>query len=400
MITASIFGNKIGVLSDGANGIEFEYYPEFENLNLPISPFKLNIKDKRYYNKYDHMATNGMPGIFLDSMPDGYGAKLMRRYFQEKYGTNKITALQKLAYVGDDGIGAIEYSPSEEYDKVFDIDLSQVSKQIKQDINGNVSDVLERLFKHPSPGGARPKVSVLWNREEGYMQGGHTKYADENLEPWIIKFDEDGKDTTKIEKLYHDVAREIGVRVSETELINLDNEVHYAIKRFDRDNGMKKHQATISGLMHKDYLEPNLISYKDYLVMTHHLTGSMQEVKEAYARMVLNVIGKNCDDHLKNFSFLMDNRSEWSVSPIYDFVYANGDSYHGEHRMNVNGKVKDINKQDILSVAESLGLDERWANERVEQTQDVFSKYLDVAFEYGISKENIEDIKGNVLLNI
>ena len=162
MIEVSIFGNKVGILEQRKEGIFFDFYESFRANPLPISPYKLDPEVKMKYNYFDSMYTDGMPGIFNDSMPDGYGAMLMLKHFRQKQPSGMITPLQKLAFVGTDGIGALEYTPCEEYHDMFDIDISTLPKTLKSEYKGSIPDVLTNLIKLPSPGGARPKTSVLY----------------------------------------------------------------------------------------------------------------------------------------------------------------------------------------------------------------------------------------------
>ena len=37
--------------------------------------------------------------------------------------------------------------------------------------------------------------------------------------------------------------------------------------------------------------------------------------------MVFNVIAANVDDHIKNFSFLMDEKAAWHITPAYDLTF-------------------------------------------------------------------------------
>lgn len=392
MIIASIYGQDIGVLREGKNGIEFEFFESFDYDALPISPLVMNPKNKTLYNYFDNMHTKGMPGIFEDSMPDGFGARLMREYFLKIQGGQTITQLQKLAFVGADGMGAIEYTPSVEAHKSFLIDLETLPKRLRENISGETDYVMTELIKMPSPGGARPKVSVLWDQQTGQMQGGSTQYAKENFEPWIIKFDEDDKELTKIEKLYHDIAKSAGLDVPLTELIVVSEMTHLAIKRFDREVSEKIHLATLSGLTHKDYLEQGLLSYENYMTITQRLTRDMRQTKEAYRRMIFNVIGKNCDDHLKNFSFLMNASGEWRVSPVYDILYNYGPAKYGEHHMSVNGKFSHISREDFIIAGKKGLLRPQWMHETIDEIVDAFDKGLREMNKYKISSKMQEEL--------
>ena len=398
MIEVSLYGNKVGVLEQRKEGIFFDFYESFRAKPLPISPYKLDPEVKMNYNYFDSMFAKGMPGIFNDSMPDGYGEMLMLKHFKQKQTTGMITPLQKLAFVGDDAIGALEYTPSENYHDLFDIDIETLPKTLKGQYEGQVSDVLSNLIKLPSPGGARPKTSVLYDEKANIMKGGHSANATDSLEPWIIKFDEKGSQITVLEKLYQDIANKSGILTPATKLLYVGDEVHFAIKRFDRIGKEKLHQATVSGLQHLSHIETDNFSYENLLVMTQQLTKDMTQVKEMYKRMVLNIVGANCDDHLKNTSFTMSNNGEWNLSPIYDVVYNTGPATFGEHFLSINKKSKEITKEDLLKAGQVVNLSQREMNNYIAEVIDNFSDTLKNIHEYNLDADLVKEINKNIRL--
>ena len=51
------------------------------------------------------------------------------------------------------------------------------------------------------------------------------------------------------------------------------------------------------------------------LRVTTGLTRNIRETEKAYALACFNVLAHNRDDHAKNFSFLLDARDDWVLSP-------------------------------------------------------------------------------------
>ena len=397
MIEVSLFGDKVGVLEQRKEGVFFDFYESFRLNPLPISPYKLDPDVKMKYNYFDSMFANGMPGIFNDSMPDGYGAQMMLKHFRQKQKSGMITPLQKLAFVGSDGIGALEYAPSENYHDIFDIDLKTLPKTLKSEYEGSVDDVLSHLIKLPSPGGARPKTSLLYDEKMSIMKGGHTCNATKDLLPWIVKFDEENSQATILEKLYQDIAKKLGILCSETKLLYVGDEVHFAIKRFDRTDKGKLHQATVSGLQHLSHMETNNFSYENLLVMTQQLTRDMSQVEDMYKRMVLNIVGANCDDHLKNISFTMAKDGTWSLSPIYDVLYNTGPATFGEHFLSVNKKNRDISKDDLVKAADVVNISTSDAKQYIEEVIDNFNDTLNNLKEYNLELHLVQELRNNCL---
>lgn len=58
--------------------------------------------------------------------------------------------------------------------------------------------------------------------------------------------------------------------------------------------------------------------------------------------VVSNILAHNCDDHIKDFSFLLDAEGQWKLSPTHDFLFSfcpgtnggEGDHQAGWHRRN------------------------------------------------------------------
>ena len=111
ILIPTIFGHEIGVLMEDKNGLSFQYSKNFYATRYPISPLSLPYDANRVFNYYDSMPFKGLPGVLADSLPDSFGNIALREYFQRKYskGIFKLTTLEKLAYLGSNGIGATEY---------------------------------------------------------------------------------------------------------------------------------------------------------------------------------------------------------------------------------------------------------------------------------------------------
>ena len=317
-VIPTIFGQDIGIILEGKNGIQFQYSDVFDGKLLPLSPLFLPYDKDRVYTKHDAMAFNGLPGIFNDSLPDRFGAILMNEYFSSKYGSaNKLSVIDKLLYIGSEGMGAIEYQPATNDMPSDGIVLREYINATRRFLSGKSEEIISELTMHPSPGGAKPKAAVLWDKKENIMSVGNTSSKNiSNSEAWLVKFDEEGREDTLIEYCYMDLAKSSGVNIPDTEIININDENHFAIKRFDRtSNGEKLHLATLSGLLHLDFNMHVSTSYEECMKTAFALTHDHQSMKEIYRRMVLNVVGRNCDDHSKNTSFLMDKTGELNPCP-------------------------------------------------------------------------------------
>jgi len=402
-IVPVIFGQKIGIIKEGKRGVEFQYFKDFDGDRLNISPIKLPFQPDRVFNYYDSMAFDGLPGVFADSLPDSFGNVLMQRFFERKgLQGHKLSIIDKLSYMGSKAVGAIEYHPPEgENFDFLGIEFREYVQKIRKVIEGSAKEVIqEEILRHPSPGGARPKASVIWDRGKDIMKAGDWSDNEANgYEHWIVKFDEKGKELTKIEYVYFELARQAGLTTPETALIEMGGETHFAIKRFDRNfKGERKlHRASLAGLLHKDFMEAGLVSYEDFFRLALQLSGSYEDVKEAFRRMVFNVIGRNCDDHIKNVSFLMDSKGNWELSPAYDLIYSLGAAAFGQHKMSINGKTFNIKLNDLAQCGYEAGLDREFMKEAIENISDAFSSVAEKLKNVGVSKNEREGIQKNIL---
>ena len=113
--------------------------------------------------------------------------------------------------------------------------------------------------------------------------------------------------------------------------------------------------------------------------------------------MVFNVVGRNQDDHTKNFAFLLDTDNQWRLSPAYDMTYCYNPhgGYTAWHQMSVNGKRDGITRDDLLAVAESMNI--KKAAGMIDDITNVF-RHIDNYLEVDIPSETVDKIKSNLCL--
>jgi serine/threonine-protein kinase HipA len=114
--------------------------------------------------------------------------------------------------------------------------------------------------------------------------------------------------------------------------------------------------------------------------------------EQQFRRMVFNVVAKNCDDHTKNISFLMDKTGNWSLSPAYDLTYAYDplSYWNTQHLMGINGKFENFTKKDFEKIGRETGV-KNW-NLIVEQVCDVVSRWPEYARSVGVDQALYEKI--------
>ena len=114
--------------------------------------------------------------------------------------------------------------------------------------------------------------------------------------------------------------------------------------------------------------------------------------------MVFNVMTRNHDDHTKNFSFLMNKSGKWEFAPAYDlcYSYTPGGKWTNRHQMSLNGKQDNFTREDLIIVAENMGI--RNSKTIIEQIQDTVGTWKDYAKEGGVNEEHSKVIGDNLLL--
>ncbi|MDA1095683.1 MAG: type II toxin-antitoxin system HipA family toxin [Chloroflexi bacterium] len=359
-----------GTLAEQDRRLYFEYDRAFLAAPLPISPFKLPVRPGLLEHEERDFAQ--VFGVFNDSLPDGWGLLLMDREFSKR-GLNRATlsVLDRLAYIGTRGMGALTYHPPATAleEEVLGIDLDALARQAQRVLEGSAEDVLPALrIAGGSPGGARPKV-LVGVRGDGHIISG-TSDIPEGYRHYLIKFPakEDIPDIGAVEAAYALMAHEAGVDVPPTRLFETsDGGRYFGAERFDRVGNRRLHMHTLGGLLHASHRVPSL-EYDGLLKATMLLTKDQRQVEEAFRRMVFNVLSHNRDDHVKNFSFLMDPSGGWRLAPAYDLVFSEGPA--GQHTMAVAGEAVHPTERDLLRVAEDCDVDGGRGREIVRHVRD------------------------------
>lgn len=383
----------IGRLALKERTIYFEYEPEFLSRGLNISPLRLPLTPE--LQRFDGGLFEGLPGVFNDSLPDGWGRLLFDRAMQAQgIVPQELSPLDRLAHIGHTGMGALTYEPDFTSDVTApDINFDHLAQQAHAVLQGQSDDVLEELLAlNGSSAGARPKALIGLDQDHNRIVHGASTLP-EGYAPWLVKFanTQDGIDAGATEYVYALMARDAGIDMMPCHLFAAQNSAGYfATKRFDRDEKMRLHTHTACGLLHSDFRTPSL-DYQDLLALTHHLTRDMREVEKMFRIAVFNVLAHNRDDHAKNFTFLMDANGIWRVSPAYDLTFSSGPS--GEQSTMVMGEGKAPNLTHLKALGKEAGLTKPRLLSIIEQTQDALSYWESLAKTHGVRAANIRLIK-------
>lgn len=384
----------VGELAESKGQVYFEYDENFLQRNLEISPFKLSLQ-QRFYQQSSRPELFGLPGVFYDSLPDGWGLLVMDRVFRSKgVDPDRLSPLARLAYVGDRAIGALSYEPLSdlfEHSQSLALDLAELARESELILEGETERVIkEVVIAGGSPGGARPKALIGLNETNNEAIYGVYDIPDA-YEHYVVKFRgfKEAKNIGVVEYIYSLMAKQAGINMPQTRLLHSGADRFFAIKRFDRDGNHRRHTHTLAGLLQSDFRKPE-ISYGHFLKVTGYLTHDQADVLEAFRRMVFNVLAYNRDDHSKNFSYVMDTQGQWRLSPAYDVVYSPGAA--GWHTMDINGE-RDPGSKALLQLAQEHGIKKKVALTVIDQVRDAVNQWSRLAQEYELDDQTTHQIQ-------
>lgn len=376
-VSVFLWGRRVGVLAYSHDQYSvFEYDPEFRRSGLDIAPFAMPTSRAVYYAdefELPRRALFGLPGVFADSLPDSFGNQLVKKWmFSHGVDLASVTPLDRLAYIGSRGMGALTYEPEVRSDRKIPtfVDMRELVREARHALNANLlqmdgDEALREIIRlGTSAGGAQAKAVVGWNRSTDSFIAGDVDLP-QGYEHWIVKFSPNAiPDAGRREYEIYLKAREAGIDMSESRLLTIDGDEHFMTKRFDREGARRFHLQTLCALQHLPPGGPReLYSYETLLDTADALNLGYEAKEELFRRMAFNVYNKEMDDHTKNFSFLMTEDGAWHLAPAYDLTGAHfsdaadewGD-WRNQHALSVNGKFCRITDEDMLAVGERYGI--------------------------------------------
>lgn len=380
----------IGRLAMHERTIYFEYDRSFIERGLEISPLRLPLKSG--VSRFDYNLFEGLPGVFNDSLPDGWGRLLFDRFARTQgIVPSEITPLDRLAHIGVHGMGALVFQPDHSADDAHDIiSLDNLAEQAQDVLDGTSDEVLQELLSlNGSSAGARPKALIGIDQARAHIVHGVNDLPT-GYTSWMVKFanSQDGLDAGAIEYVYALMANDAGLNMPEVHLFPAQKgSGYFAIKRFDRETDKQYHMHTACGLLHSDFRTPSL-DYEDLIALTGMLTRDVRETEKMYQLAVFNVLAHNRDDHAKNFSFLMDEQGQWMLAPAYDLTFSSGP--RGEQSTMVMGEGQNPKAEHLIKLGEETKIPKDRIHEIIEQTQASLEKWPELAKHYGVSATNIK----------
>lgn len=401
----------------------FEYDKSFLSSGWEVSPIRMPLNSNVFYfpQLRNTSTFRGMPGLLADSLPDRYGNELINKWLARNgRPENSLNPVELLCFIGNRGMGALEFEPSvllakKEATQIELSSLIETTKRLLQEkerfethTDHEMQDVLLDVLKMgTSAGGARPKAIIAYNEKTGTIRSGQT-LQDPGFEHWLIKFD--GVNDTqfgatfgygRVEMAYYKMAVDCGIQMEECRLIEEEGRAHFMTKRFDRKmDNQKIHMQTLCGLQHYDFNQVTSFSYEQVFQTMRLLKLNYSEAEQMFRRMIFNVLARNCDDHTKNFAFLMNQEGKWSLSPAYDIchAYRPDSEWVSQHNLSINGKRKDFSLQDFLQIAEQNSI--RNPKSIIEEVLERVNKWNDYAKQFEVDKNLSKAIETTLIKKV
>ncbi len=411
----NIWNNRVGAVAwnSSAEIGSFEFEPAFLRNQWDLAPVLMPLNDAKgrifSFSELKKSATfKGLPGLLGDVLPDKYGNTLINNWLTRRgRPSDSMNPVEMLCFIGERGVGALEFEPpepkvSQTATKIEINDLVNVVNEIltgRQNFKTNLAEneekaLIDILKIGTSAGGARAKALIAFNPITNEVRSGQVM-APKGFNHWLIKFDgvEDSQIGAsygfgRVEMAYHLMAKDAGIEMTECRLLEENGRAHFMTRRFDREsNNDKLHVQSFCAMQHYDFNEINLYSYEQLFETMRLLGLPYPQAEQLFRRMVFNVIARNCDDHTKNFAFIMDKTGVWKLSPAFDIChsFSPGSNWVSQQSLSLNNKRQHITNDDFLSVAKLMNV--KKAANIVNQINEVVSNWPKYAEETLVKPE-------------
>lgn len=392
----------------GKLGAVISFHPDYVSYGWdldPIGPYNHSIymvqkglsdwcKEKEY---------EGLPRFLSGALPDDWGNAVFSAWAESRHIRHaEITSVDKLAFIGKRGMGALEFIPalyegiSQDNALVLE-ELYELSQQIQRSREGvsldlgNQPGLAELMAVGMSAGGLHPKAIVAINWNSGEVKSGQFLLPEAFIQ-YILKFkDSPTWPTAEVELIYHQMARKAGITMENCRLLTLEGQNHFLTERFDRKNGLKLHTATLQAL------NGETVSYEHLFRVCRKMRLPYPDMEQVFRRAVFNYLAGVCDDHDKNTSFVLTPDGTWRLSPAYDVTFTVNfmNKFIGDrHAMSLSGQNRVVSRDDLLAFAAQGDI--RNASAILEEIADAIGAFETLSQEMGLDRPVHDLIVGHI----
>lgn len=382
----------------GKLGAVVSFHPDYASYGWdldPIGPYnhstywvQQGLSDWCREKEYE-----GLPRFLSGALPDDWGNAVFSAWIDNKKIRHAdITSVDKLAFIGKRGMGALEFFPvlydgmtpenalmlEELYDLSLQIQKSREGISVDLGANPGLNDLMAVGM---SAGGMHPKALIAIDWNSGEVKSGQFLLP-ETFTQYILKFkDSETWPTAEVELAYHKMAVKCGIQMENCRLLPIRGQNHFLTERFDRKKGRKLHIATLQAL------NGETDSYEQIMKVCRKMRLPYPDIEQIFRRSVFNYLSGVCDDHDKNFSFILTPDGIWRLAPAYDVTFTVNlqNKFIGDrHVMSLSGENRKITRDDILRFADQGDI--RNASSILEEIKEAVGSFEAIASEAGIEK--------------
>lgn len=359
----------------GQNGVSLRYGPEWLASGIALSE-DLPLTDREYLPSEKETAA----GAVDDARPDRWGERVIRVLDKPP----RLALLDYLFFAGDERFGALgvstslqAYLPRTKGPLPWLNEAEAIARLVQRVLAGEPVPPPQRRLIDPGTtlGGARPKALVTLDGE-----------------PWVLKFNEPGEalDMPLVEHATMTLAAQAGIRVAPTRAVPLHQGHAVAVRRFDREAGLRRHALSANVALKA---AGEALGYPELAQLLRRRgtvgeSGFRAQMHELFRRMVFNILMDNTDDHEKNHALLHEADGTLSLSPAFD-VLPSAQSL-GWQQMRVGQQGHDATLDNAMSECRQFGLAPDHAREQVRQVVAVVNGWQAHFRQAGVQPRDLE----------
>lgn len=394
-------GHKpVGILSaqqaKGRKAFSFNYDKEW----IQSDAQRLLDPDIQWFSGAQHPNGKENFGVFMDSMPDTWGRKLMMRRAAQQATEkgNPAPTLYDIDFLlgvyDETRMGALRFKldpdgpflddnpefPTPPWSTIRE--LQYAAELIESDATSDEVKQYTAILIAPgsSLGGARPKANIL--DDEGNF--------------WIAKFPAraDTIDKAAWEYLAYRLALKAGITMSECGIQKISGQYQtFFTKRFDRIGKQRIHFASAMTMTgnNEDILKDNPASYLDIaLFIQTYGSNIAEDLHQLWRRIIFNIAVSNTDDHLRNHGFILE-KNGWRLSPAYDI---NPTTDKAGLQLNIDANNNALDFDLARSVGEYFQLNNAEMEAIITEVTSAVADWKSIASEIRIPRNQVELMAG------
>ena len=314
-----------------------------------------------------------MASAIRDGAPDAWGRRvILNKTFGVKGEALDGFKLDELVFLlesGSDRIGALDfqaspttYTPRGGGHATLEELLSSADK-VEQNLP--LTPELDQALHHGSSiGGARPKA---------LMADGPRKY--------VAKFSSssDTYSVVKAEFIAMRLAALSGLSVAPVQIVHVGGRDVLLVERFDRvaEGDSWRRSAMVSALtiLELDEMQARYASYQDLAeAIRFRFTEPRATLRELFARLTLNILVGNVDDHARNHAAFWDG-AQLSLTPAYDICPQGRAGEEASQAMLITGQQRSSQIATCLAAAGDFHLSAEQATALVAGQLEIIARH-------------------------